>query len=315
VEYKVEDGKIYSVSPIDSVNGKELTSTTETKWYEQNGENYGGESEDGSFNWTNNSYEFNSSLEESDFDWVDSISEQRTLGELFDHRLVYKGETLYVSGTIKVYGNTLTFKDTEFKFLEINQNNFNDCIIEVTDDIHDIFNLGFDTNRGVRDSGITHSPIYGEVEYFFPYERFRELLVSNGESINEGTLFHHMNSLKESDFSWTDDIPDSNELLISKSFNVYIPKGFFELDVLSDILMAEFPERGFGLTSEEWPTFGDLMVITMGGESPVVITVDKEITPENTWSKSYISDGNGVDTIHATDLVDIFKNRKHEKYD
>jgi hypothetical protein len=77
VEYRVEDDKIYSVSPVSGVDGKELTPTTKEEWYEQNKQYYSDENEDdGSFNWTNNSQEFNdtnSYMSESEFDWVDDI--------------------------------------------------------------------------------------------------------------------------------------------------------------------------------------------------------------------------------------------------
>ena len=76
VEYRVEDDKIFSVSPVDSVDGRELTATTKEEWYEQNKEYYTDENEDGSFNWTNNSYDFNtrnSYNESEDFDWTDDV--------------------------------------------------------------------------------------------------------------------------------------------------------------------------------------------------------------------------------------------------
>lgn len=157
VEYRVEDDKIYSVSPVKSVDGRELTTTTKDEWYEQNKDYYTDDNEDGSFNWTNNSHEFNV------------------------------------------------------------RNNYN-----------------------------------------------------------------------ESEFDWVSDIGNSTEITMMNSFTVYVPNGFNQMEKLSDILMNQFPEHGGGLTYEEWPTIFDLNQITSKGTVAIWIELEKEISPDNSWSKTWL---------------------------
>lgn len=93
--------------------------------------------------------------------------------------------------------------------------------------------------------------------------------------------------VKESEFDWVSDIGDSNELAMLNSFSIYIPNGFNQMEQLSKILIDHFPENGGGLTDGDWPDLADLRQITNNGTAPIWIEVDKEITPENTWSKTW----------------------------
>jgi len=93
--------------------------------------------------------------------------------------------------------------------------------------------------------------------------------------------------VNESDFDWTSDIGDSDELAMLNSFSIYIPNGFNQMEQLSRILIDHFPENGGGLTDGGWPTLADLQHITKNGTEPIWIEVDKEITPENTWYKTW----------------------------
>lgn len=105
--------------------------------------------------------------------------------------------------------------------------------------------------------------------------------------------------IQESDFDWTSDIGDSTEIAMMNSFSIYIPNGFDQMEKLSKILMQHFPENGGGPTQEDWPDIRDLMNITKNGTEPIWIEVDKEISPENTWTKTWKAMP-GRETIHGS---------------
>ncbi len=125
------------------------------------------------------------------------------------------------------------------------------------------------TDRGVYQGDST------EVEYKVEDDK---VLTSDGEELVP---------IEESEFEWTNDIVDSNELAMMNSFSIYVPNGFNQMDKLSNILIDHFPENGGGLTDGDWPTTSDLMSITNNGTEPIWIEVDKEIVPDNTWSKTW----------------------------
>ena len=93
--------------------------------------------------------------------------------------------------------------------------------------------------------------------------------------------------VQESEFDWTSDIGDSNELAMMNSFSIYIPNGFNQMEKLSKILIDHFPENGSGFTDDDWPTVADLNQMTNNGRAAIWIEVDKEIVPDNTWSKTW----------------------------
>jgi hypothetical protein len=146
------------------------------------------------------------------------------------------------------------------------------------------------TDRGVYQGDST------EVEYKVEDDK---ILTIDGEELTP---------IQESEFDWTSDIGDSNELTILDTFNVLIPPNYphDKMETLSNILRDDFHEEG-GFTSDPWPTHEDLMSITLDSEKGVQIQMEKEL--DGTWSKTWAPMG-GEETIPGSVGATVKNNKE-----
>jgi hypothetical protein len=146
------------------------------------------------------------------------------------------------------------------------------------------------TDRGVYQGDST------EVEYKVEDDK---ILTIDGEELTP---------IQESEFDWTSDIGDSNELTILDTFNVLIPPNYphDKMETLSNILRDDFHEEG-GFTSDPWPTHGDLMSITLDGEKGIQIQMEKEL--DGTWSKTW-APMSGEETIPGSVGATVKNNKE-----
>jgi hypothetical protein len=149
VEYRVEGDKVYSVSPVSSVDGVELTPTTKDEWHKQNKDYYFDEKSLGSFDWTSNTYDQNNLGESDEFGWAEKVS----------------GEDFHVGTKFRYFhreydGNS----DNTYEILNIDpsgmvgisvRNIYNDNIKPLTlkyDSVKEGFDSGTYENISVRDT-------------------------------------------------------------------------------------------------------------------------------------------------------------------